>query len=229
MPLSPDQVPADVTGSASSDLFVSDIAERAISHLPPALQYGDMSALGLAAWTPAGLVQWTYELINVSTGLPWFWTIVAGSLLWRIALVPLSVAGLRNSARLLPLQPQILASQNELNRIRISGDKLALQKHALKMRKMYNDAGVNMGMTALTPFIQIPLTLGLFFGTKKMCELPVQQLAYSGLDILPNLIVPDPYMILPIALCAAVNIQITASLAHLVLKLIPDSIPGWRG
>ena len=98
-----------------------------------------------------------------------------------------------------------------MKKIREKGDTLALQKHALKMRKLYQDAGVNLGITALSPFVQIPVTLGLFFGVKKMCELPVPQLAHSGLDILPDLTVADPYLALPIALCAAVNLQISVS------------------
>ena len=189
----------------------SEILENAISHLPPALQYGDLAALGLIGWSPAGIVRWSLELINVSTGLPWFWTIVAGSLFWRFALVPLTIAGIRNSARLLPLQSKILKSQEEMKKIREKGDTLALQKQALKMRKTYQDAGVNLGITALSPFVQIPVTLGIFFGIKRMCELPVLQLAHSGLAILPDLTVPDPYMALPIALCAAVNFQISVS------------------
>jgi YidC/Oxa1 family membrane protein insertase len=198
---------ADAPGSDLSPDFVDTI----ITNLPPALQFGDLAALGLAGWTPAGLVRWSLEVINVATGLPWFWTIVAGSIFWKAVLVPLSIKGLRNSARILPLQPQIVAHQEELNKIRMSGDRLALQRQALKMRKMYKDAGVNMGVTALIPFVQIPVTLGMFFGVKKMCDLPVMQLTQSGLEMLPDLTVPDPYMILPILLCAAVNMQIQVS------------------
>jgi YidC/Oxa1 family membrane protein insertase len=193
----------------------SGLVENVISHLPPALQYGDFAAMGLTGWSPAGIIRWSFELINVSTGLPWFWTIVAGSLFWKLVLLPLSVAGLRNSARLLPLQPQILKAQEQMKKIRETNDKLALQKQALKMKKMYQDAGVSMGVTALTPFVQIPVTLGMFFAVRQMCQLPVPQLHYSGLGILSDLTIPDPYMILPIALCAAVNLQISVSYASL--------------
>ena len=201
----------DVLVDPSGSDVSSDFVNTAIANLPPALQYGDLAALGLAGWTPAGLVRWSFEVINVATGFPWFWTIVAGSLFWKVILVPASIQGLRNSARILPLQPQIVESQEELKRLRLSGDKLALQRHALKMRKMYKDAGVSMGVTAFMPFVQLPVTLGLFFGVKKMCDLPVVQLAHSGLEMLPDLTVPDPYMILPVLLCAAVNMQIHVS------------------
>ena len=63
---------------------------------------------------------------------------------------------------------------------------------------------------------------GLFFGVKTMCELPVPQLLNSGLDILPNLTVADPYMALPIALCAAVNLQIHVSPLFMSCNQFPD-------
>ncbi|KAF9458707.1 60Kd inner membrane protein-domain-containing protein [Collybia nuda] len=214
------EVPPPDSSSAAD--ILPDFVDTAISHLPPALQYGDLAALGLASWTPAGLIRWSLEIINVATGLPWFWTIVAGSIFWKAILVPLSVQGLRNSARLLPLQPKIKEFQDEMAKLRVSGDKLALQRHALKMRKTYNDAGVNMGMSALIPIVQIPITLGMFFGVKAMCALPVVQMTYSGLSILPDLTVPDPYMVLPILLCAAVNAQISIGAAELNLTERPE-------
>lgn len=112
-----------------------------------------------------------------------------------------------------------------MTKIRASGDKLALQRHALKMRKTYKDAGVNMGMSALIPIIQIPVTLGMFFGVKAMCTLPVVQMTYSGLSILPDLTVPDPYMVLPILLCAAVNAQISVSYSRSVMCTTKFSAP----
>ncbi|KAF8644009.1 hypothetical protein AX16_008725 [Volvariella volvacea WC 439] len=213
---------ASAANAVPTEEIASSVVDSAVNAIPAALQYGDLAAMGLASWTPAGIVQWSMELINVTTGLPWFWTLVAGSLFWRAALLPLSVAGLRNSARLLPLQPQITAAQAEMQRIRMTGDKLALQKHALKIRKMYKDAGVNMGITALTPFVQIPITFGLFFGVRKMCQLPVPQLMQSGLDILPDLTIPDPYIALPIALCVAVNAQISIGAAELNFRDRPE-------
>ncbi len=191
--------------------FSSEIIENAIDHLPAALQYGDFAAMGLTGFSPAAIVRWSMELINVSTGIPWFWTIVAGSLFWRFILFPFVVVGLRNSAKLLPLQPQLLKAQADLTKTKEKGDTLALQKQILKMKKIYDDAGVNLGTTFLSPIAQVPVTLGVFFGVKTMCELPVPQLAHSGLAILQDLTVPDPYMVLPIALCAAINLQISVS------------------
>ena len=47
------------------------------------LKYGSLAALGLAGWPPAGLSLWMLEPVDVSTGLPWFRTIIACVLFWR--------------------------------------------------------------------------------------------------------------------------------------------------
>ncbi|KAF4588739.1 Mitochondrial inner membrane protein oxa1 [Pleurotus pulmonarius] len=178
---------------------------------PPPLEFGDLAALGLISYTPAGFIRWSFELINVTTALPWFHTIVVGSLLWRALLTPFVIQNLQNTARLQPIQPKLLELRDEMKRASESGDRLAMQRCALKQKKIYGDAGVSMGKMMLTPFIQLPVTLGLFFGVRKMCSLPVEQLKESGLSWLPDLTVPDPLGLLPWVLMVVVNIQISVS------------------
>lgn len=196
----------------TSEHSFPDAVDTSLTTVLPPLEFGDLASLGLISWTPAGLIRWSLELLNVSTGLPWFHTIILGTLLWRVLLAPLSIQTLRNTARLLPIQPRIVEVQGEMQRAKESGDKLALQRVALKMAKLYKDAGVSFGSTMLSPFVQIPVTFGLFFGIRKMCALPVVQLTNSGVSFLPDLTVADPYMILPLAVCAVVNLQISVGL-----------------
>ena len=61
----------------------------------------------------------------------------------------------------------------------------------------------------LPPLAQIPVTLGMFFGVKGMCDLPVPQLKQSGLDFVSDLTVPDPTYILPVLATAGVNLGLT--------------------
>lgn len=209
-------VPPD-TASADVVERLPDLTDAVVTHGPAALQYGDLAALGLTGWTPAGFVRWTLEIINVATGLPWFWTIVAGSLFWKLVLVPISITSLQNSARLLPIQPEVVRLQKKMELIRVTGgSRHEGAKTAMEMRKLYKSAGVNILTSTLVPFIQLPITLGVFFGVRKMCDLPLPQLTASGLDILPDLTVADPYFILPALLCAVVNLQIHVSLLLLL-------------
>ncbi|KAI0276887.1 hypothetical protein BGY98DRAFT_1097805 [Russula aff. rugulosa BPL654] len=69
------------------------------AHTP---QIGDLAALGLAVWSPAGLSSWMLELIDASMRLPWFHTFIAGTLFFCLLLLTFSIKQLHNSAALAP-------------------------------------------------------------------------------------------------------------------------------
>ncbi|KAL0952606.1 hypothetical protein HGRIS_006861 [Hohenbuehelia grisea] len=213
----PEVVPIDAAAEVSSD--VAGLTTTLLP-TPLPLEFGDLAAMGLVSWTPAGLIRWSLEVINVVTGMPWFWTIVVGTLLWRLAVAPFVIQNLQNTARLLPVQSRIVALRDEMKRAQ--GDKLAMQRTALKQKKIYDDAGVSMGKMLITPFIQLPVTLGLFFGLRKMCNLPVEQLRDSGFSLIPDLTVADPFGALPWLVMLAVNIQISAGVRETNLKERPE-------
>ena len=170
-----------------------------------------MAALGLTGWSPAGMVCWSMELINVSCGMPWFWTIVAGSAIWRLFCVPWAIRGFQVSARLAPLQPQIKGLQKEVLRSKLSQNPLELQRAYQAMARFYKAHDINP-LAGLVSMIQIPITFGVFFGIKRMCDLPLEQLTYSGVAFIPDLTVSDPTMILPLAMFVLVNAQIRVCL-----------------
>jgi len=151
------------------------------------------------------------ELINVSTGLPWFWTIVVGSAVWRLFCVSWAIIGFQVSARLMPLQPQILELQKAVSRSRLSQNPLELQRAAQAMARFYKANNVNP-LAGLASMVQLPITFGLFFGVQKMCNLPLEQLTHSGIAFIPDLTVSDPTMILPLAMFVLVNTQIKLSI-----------------
>ncbi|KAF9450755.1 hypothetical protein P691DRAFT_725446 [Macrolepiota fuliginosa MF-IS2] len=210
-PLPPTETASTVAETASSTLDAI--------HTP--LQYGDFSALGLSHWTPSGIVQWTMEIINTTTHLPWFWTIVAGTVFWRLLVLPVSINGLRNSSRLQPYQNEIQKVQAEMGEAAKKNDLILRQKTALKLKAVYEKAGVSVMGGVLVPIVQIPVTLGMFFGVRNMCNLPVEQMKWSGLELLPDLTVPDPTWILPIAMVALVNVQIPLGAAEMDYKTRP--------
>ena len=207
IPPTTEVVPLDAGVAEASPLLQPDTIDTLAALAP--LQYGDLAALGLAGWSPAGLATWMLELINVSAGLPWFQTIVAGTLLSRLLLLPFSVKQLRNSAALAPFQPRLVELKAELDKAYKTGDKLAVQRVALKQRRVYEESGVSMLPMLLMPFVQLPVTLGMFFGVKRLCALPLEQLHQSGVSFLPDLTVADPYYVLPIASAVLMNLQLS--------------------
>lgn len=206
IPPTAEAVPLDAGVAEASPLLQSDTVDTLAALAP--LQYGDLAALGLAGWTPSGLASWMLELINVSTGLPWFHTFIAGTILSRLLLLPFTIKQLRNSAALAPFQPKLLDLKTELDKAYKTGDKLAVQRVALKQRRVYEESGVSMLPMLLMPFVQLPVTLGMFFAVKNLCALPLEQLHRSGVSFLPDLTVADPYYVLPIASAVLMNVQL---------------------
>ncbi|KZT03261.1 uncharacterized protein LAESUDRAFT_603008, partial [Laetiporus sulphureus 93-53] len=182
------------------------------------LQYGDLAALGLAAWTPAGICRWSIELIHVSTGMPWFWTIVSVTVISRIILLPFQIRSMQASARLAPYQPELAALRLDMQKAKMNGDTLGLQASALRQKMLFKKAGVGMLSMLITPFVQLPVTLGMFFGIKTLCDLPLEQLKHSGIEFLPDLTVADPMCILPIASAVLMNVQLLLSVKDMAVS-----------
>ncbi|KAG0706191.1 60Kd inner membrane protein-domain-containing protein [Suillus ampliporus] len=215
----PGTTPQDsLTGVAASDVGI-DIPAVDIA-IPP-LQYGDLAELGLAGWSPAGIIRWSFEILQVSSGMPWFYTIVAGTLLWRLIILPANIMSLRNSSRLLPYTDKLQAVTTEWKQIDTS-DRLALQRISLKRQKIYEEAGARVLPSIIMPFVQIPVTLGLFFAVRKMTLLPVEQLKQSGVFFLPDLTMADPYYILPILSTVAINVQMSVMKGDVNFAERPD-------
>ncbi|KAG1761202.1 60Kd inner membrane protein-domain-containing protein [Suillus occidentalis] len=187
----------------------------------PPLQYGDLAELGLTGWSPAGIIRWSFELLQVSSGMPWFYTIIAGTFLWRVIILPANIMNLRNSSRLLPYTDQLQAMTAEWKSVNTS-DRLALQRISLKRQKIYEQAGARVLPSIIMPFVQIPVTLGLFLAVRKMTMLPVEQLKQSGVFFLPDLTMADPYYILPILSTVAINIQMSVMKGDVNFAERPD-------
>lgn len=218
---------APIAGTTTQDSLTAVVDSGAGIDIPafntsiPPLQYGDLAELGLAGWSPAGIIRWSFELLQVSSGMPWFYTIIAGTLLWRVVILPVNIMSLRNSSRLLPYTDKLQAVTTEWKSIDPS-DRLALQRISLKRQKIYEQAGARVLPSIIMPFVQIPVTLGLFLAVRKMTMLPVEQLKQSGVSFLPDLTMSDPYYILPILSTVAINIQMSVMKGDVNFAERPD-------
>ncbi|KAH9922212.1 60Kd inner membrane protein-domain-containing protein [Fomitopsis serialis] len=149
------------------------------------------------------------DALQVSTGIPWLWTIVSATLITRVILFPFTVRSMRSTAALAPHAEEINKLRLKMQLAQETKDMLLLQQVVLKQRSIYEKAGVSMGSMALLPVVQLPITLGLFFGVKGLCDFPLEQLKYTGLSYLPDLTVADPTGTLPIAATVLINLQLT--------------------
>jgi YidC/Oxa1 family membrane protein insertase len=197
-----DSVPSDIPADVSIANFV-----------PPPLQFGDFTELGLAGWGPVGIVARSFEWINVSTGMPWFYTIIAGTIFWRLVMLYPLVAQLRMTARL-KNAPQISDATEELAAAKASGDQQTIVLASQKARNAYKDADVSIVAMSALAFVQLSLNIALFFALKSICGLPLEQMKRSGVNFLSDLTLAsgtaafDPYYIMPILGVIALNLQL---------------------
>ncbi|KAI9571949.1 60Kd inner membrane protein-domain-containing protein [Boletus coccyginus] len=172
---------------------------ESISEMLPA----DLAASASDIWWPSGIMSWSFELLQVSTGMPWFYTIIAGSLFWRAALIPTALTSMRNSARLRPYSEQIKTLDDQAQGVK---DRAAQMEIMLKKQKLIEKAGVSLRSMFLPPVVQMVGNFGLFFAIKHMVQLPVPQLTQSGVWFLPDLTLTGDY-VMPTLVILAMNVQ----------------------
>ncbi|PAV15746.1 mitochondrial inner membrane oxa1l-like protein [Pyrrhoderma noxium] len=225
--------PSTITSSPVSSLSetigdsVADVSSTVTSTLastPIATQYGDMAALGLVSWTPAGFFPWLLEAVQVSTALPWWGAIVLTTVGTRVALLPLILRSQRTQAKLAPLQPKMTELREKMNSARERGDTLesqALMKQQMALLKKEN---INPLDSLLTAVAQLGAQVGFFLGLRRMCEVPVQSLQTGGFGWVTDLAAADPYYVLPMINLALIQLQLTVSKQDMMAVGSPSSL-----
>ncbi|KIM89978.1 hypothetical protein PILCRDRAFT_2230 [Piloderma croceum F 1598] len=212
-----DGVTEQVESSASSVTSDVPIDVSKSDFPPPPLEFGDFSALGLTGWGLGGIAVRPFEWIQVSTGWPWFYTIIAGTVFWRLVMLPLALADIRDGAKMRSSK-DVRETHEALKVAKMSGDPILLRAAALRYNQARTKAGISFFKMFVRQFAQFPVAIGLFLAVRNMCELPLEQLKYSGVSFLPDLTLApgtagcDPYYILPILSVVALNLQLKLSM-----------------
>lgn len=203
-----ENAPSDTTAAVSAaavdtttpSFLASDpaIVDAAVQQSITAVsQIGDMKTLGLCNFTPAGFAQQFLEAVYVTTGLPWWATIMVATVIIRTALTPLIIKVQRTSAKMHNISHKTKPLQEEMMRLKNDGDMVGAQKTMMKLRDEYKKEGVHP-LGGLVALVQAPVFISFFFGLKAMAELPVPGFETGGLYWFTDLTQADPTYILPI-------------------------------
>jgi len=199
-----------------------------ISAIPERIGY--LSELGLDfGWGPTSTMQWLLEHVHVYSGLPWWGSILATSLLLRLAMLKPLVVAQENSSKLSVLkqtEPGYDAAMKDVMAAAANQDQVAMQV-AKRLAKQYEvKHGVQKWKVALA-FVQIPIGFAMFRLLRGMTHIPVPGLETGGLLWFTNLAVPDPYYILtamgPIAMVTSMAVSLLFIPPNLELQ--PHVIP----
>lgn len=126
-----------------------------------------------------------------------------------------------------PHQAEFDSLREDINKARLSKDVATMQRAVIKQQLLYKKIGVSVGGMMVPPLVQLPITLGMFFGIKKMCDLPVEQLKSSGVDFLQDLTVPDPTYILPVLATIGMNVGLSVRVLSVYSFAILTSSSAW--
>ncbi|XP_027894742.1 mitochondrial inner membrane protein OXA1L isoform X2 [Xiphophorus couchianus] len=156
-----------------------------------------LAELGLAGYTPVGLIQNLLEFFHMDLGLPWWGAIVVGTVLARLAVFPVIVKGQREAAKLNNVLPEMTKLTEKMNEAKQSGNKYEFAKAYSDLNLFQKKHDVNPLRGFLVPLIQAPVFISFFIALRKMAYLPVPSLQTGGVLWFTDLSAADPFYILP--------------------------------
>jgi YidC/Oxa1 family membrane protein insertase len=98
------------------------------------------------------------DFFHATVGLPWAWSIIAVTIVVRIALVPLAVRQIHSMQALQAHAPEMKAIQQKYK-----GDR---QKQSEELQKFYKENKINQAASCLPMLAQFPIFIALYFTLK---------------------------------------------------------------
>ncbi|XP_064466501.1 mitochondrial inner membrane protein OXA1L-like [Ornithodoros turicata] len=154
--------------------------------------------LGLGGWSPSGLLQHCLNFLNSDFGIPWWGTIVIGTVVVKTLMFPLVVKAQKNAAHMNNHLPQMQILQMKMSEARKSGNQLETARAAHELMLFMKEKDVNPVKNMIIPFLQAPVFISFFFALRGMANLPMESLKTGGMFWFVDLTVPDPFYILPL-------------------------------
>ncbi|KAJ3036452.1 Mitochondrial inner membrane protein oxa1l [Rhizophlyctis rosea] len=197
--------PSTATASAWTDASIEELPAK----LEAVTKLGDLKALGLEGWSPVGLAERLLELVYVTTGLPWWATIVVTTFIIRGITLPFFLKSQRAAAIIHNLKPQADVINAAIKLARRTQDKMGQRTQTQKLMQLYKDNGTTM-LAPMWAMVQAPFFLSFFLALRKMADVHVPGFDKEGLWWFSDLTVYDPYYVLP--LLATAGLMITVEL-----------------
>jgi YidC/Oxa1 family membrane protein insertase len=124
------------------------------------------------------LLRHVLDWIHGTIGLPWAWSIVALTILVRVALVPLTVRQIHSMQAMQAHMPEMKAIQQKYK-----NDKKRQQE---ELMKFYRENKINPAASCLPLLAQLPIFFALYFVLRNFSHHPPKG-SLSWLHIVPNI------------------------------------------
>lgn len=176
---------------------------------------------------PAGIYRLCLEYVNVTTGLPWFWTIVATGVAARLIAAPFLVRSSQKQAIMQQYHTRLQPLQAESMKAAMAKDTVTAMRLNAEIKAIRSEAGVGQMQLLQGPLVQGVMGIGSFLGIRGMAEAPILQLTQSGVDWLPNLTAVPPTWFSAV-FAGMIFVQTRVGLLFLLVEsscLLPCSLP----
>uniref|UniRef100_A0A0K0DZ62 Membrane insertase YidC/Oxa/ALB C-terminal domain-containing protein n=1 Tax=Strongyloides stercoralis TaxID=6248 RepID=A0A0K0DZ62_STRER len=211
-------------GINTKDIFNSETIKDFVipeSPLPPLprpsitelLSQGEslLSELSLFSWyTPTSYLRYGMEWCHLNFDMPWWSTIMASTVALRLLLIYLPIISRRNAAIQSKYRNEMKEFNDQMQEAKLQGDHRKVQHALVKQHAFMKEKGISMWKQSLLTIGNGAVFLSQFLAIKKFTTVQYPGFETGGILWFDNLLLPDPYYILPVA---------TAITMHITLRL----------
>ena len=147
------------------------------------------------------MIEWVIEHLHITSGLPWWASIVGAGLLVRFALLKPMLNASDQGAKLQNMKPQSEPIRREMMAALKEQNQIEVQRKRAELSELNKAHGINPWKN-LIPMLQIPIGFGTFRVVRGMAGLPVPAMLDESVLWIQDLTIGDPYFILPAATTA---------------------------
>ena len=189
----------EVTSASPTEIFESSSQEIWAADAAKTLEEGEtLASLGLGGYSPSGLVQYILDLVHTTTGLPWWVTIVATTLCFKFAFVPLSIYAREGAIKMRKINPQVELLRSRQKTFLLARDLDRANQEKAKMSRLFKENGVRPILAMMPTLVQGVVMFSFFFAIRKMAYAPVTSMMTGGTLWFVDLTLPDPTYMLPL-------------------------------
>jgi YidC/Oxa1 family membrane protein insertase len=223
---------AAATATHSAQRTVEDIVENAFNtdlsdvvHKGAGLieKHGALKELGLDyGWGPTAFFEWMIEHIYLDTGIGWGASIIAVTLLIRVALFKFQMNGSDSMAKMQAVAPVVKDLSDKMAEAIKNGDDETNREARKRQMQIYKAIGVKPINTIAPMLMQGVIGFGAFRCLRGMSTLPVPGMDQSGWLWFTDLTVTDPYHLLPFLSGGIMCLAMKVSGAESPVRAEPD-------
>ncbi|KAK3760086.1 hypothetical protein RRG08_064756 [Elysia crispata] len=163
-----------------------------------ALGEPSLQSLGLGSMWPSGLMQQGLEMLHVGLGLPWWASIVTGTVVLRLCMFPIVVKAQRMSINMMNHMPTIQKLQLKFTQARQRGNMLEAMRYGGELGEYMKKHNVKPFGQMIMPLCQAPVFISVFVGLRSMANLPVESMKEGGVLFFTDLTITQPFYALPL-------------------------------